>query len=84
MTSQLWMLIGGLVLIAVVIAIQRFSQPGKRRPLSHAQPKSGRRARAPELGMEATDLDLVERVKRENQRLEEANSETNRRFLRRN
>lgn len=80
MTPQLWMLLGGVALLTIVIFVQSVAKRGKRRPLSHTQPESDKRTQAPELGMEATDLDLVERVKRENKRLEAVNSETNRRF----
>ncbi len=84
MTPQLWVLIGGVALLALAVFIQSVTKRGKRRPLSHAQPKSDKHARVAELGMEATDLDLVESVNRENKRLEEANAATTRRFRYRN
>jgi hypothetical protein len=78
------MLLGGVAMLTFVVSVQSVSKRGKRRPLSHRQPEPDRRTQSPELGMEATDLNLVERVTRENKRLEAVNSATNQRFRNRN
>lgn len=75
MTLTGWIILGAFAALIVAVVVHDTSKPKRYRPLAKRQPRlsATKHPPKPELGLEAVDHELVERVKKENKRLQELN-----------
>jgi len=77
MTLTGWIILGALAALIVSVVLHDSSKPKQHRPLARRQPEPTikKQRKNPDLGLEATDLELVEKVQKENKRLQKLNGQ---------
>ncbi|OIQ43793.1 MAG: hypothetical protein BM558_10415 [Roseobacter sp. MedPE-SW] len=75
MTLTGWIILGAFAALIVAVVVHDTSKPRRHRPLAKRQPgqRATKHPKKPELGLEAVDRELVEKVQKENKRLQELN-----------
>ena len=75
MTLTGWIILGAFAALIVAVVVHDTSKPRRHRPLAKRQPglSATKHPNKPELGLEAVDHELVEKVQKENKRLQGLN-----------
>lgn len=75
MTLTGWIILGAFAALIVAVVVHDTSKPKRHRPLAKRQPglSATKHPKKPELGLEAVDHELVEKVQKENKRLQDLN-----------
>ena len=80
MTLTGWIILGAFAALIIAVVVHDASKPKRHRPLAKRQPRPSatKHPKKPELGLEAVDHELVEKVQKENKRLQELNQRESR------
>lgn len=75
MTLTGWIILGAFSALIIAVVVHDASKPKRHRPLAKRQPRPSatKHPKKPELGLEAVDHELVEKVQKENKRLQDLN-----------